>query len=241
LGRRPARAKKESLGRGATLDCVFADARIALFSECGGASMGFETTLRFLETYAREYLLYLLAFFRPRPPETRSDVDTPEGKVVIYAVISASIGLVLSFASVGRVLKANEFAVELFSKFAYWLAIALALHLTLKLLRARADFMVSLLAVLTVLPVAYALGGYAAYLLKYVGWLWWTNSYPAAYAAAILAQLAITIVYLPRILARETVLGPLRTSLATGVVALLILAVQLFVALFQFYAQEAGR
>lgn len=209
--------------------------------------MDFEKALRFVETYAREYLLYLLDFFRRKRGDANTEVDTQEGKIVVYALISASIGLLLSYKFVSqRDLTREVFAVELFVKFAYWLAIALFLHLILVAVRARTDFMVSLLTTLTVMPVAYALGGYAAYLMNKLSWLWIAqpavqeaaDALQAAakgqtavsgygYMGAVCAQLAIAVVYFPRVLSRNPDLARWRVAIASIGVSLLIGFVQL--------------
>lgn len=206
--------------------------------------MDFEKALRFVETYAREYLLYLLDFFRRKRGEATTEVEAPEGKIVVYAMISASIGLVLSYKFVSqRDLTSEIFAVELFVKFAYWLAIALFLHLLLVLVRARTDFMMSLLTTLTVMPVAYALGGYAAYLMNKLSWLWTeqemireaANQLKAGqsvasgygYVGAVTAQLAIAVIYFPRVLSRNPALSGWRVAVSAIGVSLLIGVVQL--------------
>ncbi len=173
--------------------------------------MDFEKALSFVETYSREYLLYLLDFFRRKQGDTKTGVEHPEGKIVVYAMISASIGLFLSYKFVSDTqLTQDAFAVELFAKFAYWLAIALVLHVLLILTGVRPEFMTSLLITLTVMPVAYALGGYAAYLANKLSWLW-VDPEKAKYAyrgyayfGAVIAQLGIALVYFPRMVSRMT-------------------------------------
>lgn len=209
--------------------------------------MDFEKALRFVETYAREYLLYLLDFFRRKRGDARTEVDTQEGKIVVYAMISASIGLLLSHKFVSNQdLTSQAFAIALFVKFAYWLAIALFLHLMLAALRARTDFMVSLLTTLTVMPVAYALGGYAAYLMNKLSWLWIeqpavreaADALKAAaqgqaaaghygYKGAVAVQLVVATIYFPRVLSRNPELAHWRVAIASVGVSLLLGVVQL--------------
>lgn len=209
--------------------------------------MDFDKTLAFLETYFREYLLYLLDFFRRKRTDATTAVEAPEGKIVVYAMISASIGLFLSHKYVSqRDLTGEAFAIELFVKFAYWLAIALTLHLLLVIVRARTEFMVALLTTLTVMPVAYALGGYAAYLMNKLAWLWTEqtvvrevadqlnasahaqNTISAyGYLGAVATQLAIAVIYFPRVLSRAPNLAPWRVAIASAGVSLVIVVVQL--------------
>ncbi|AAK24808.1 hypothetical protein [Caulobacter vibrioides] len=208
--------------------------------------MDFEKALSFAEKYSREYLLYLLDFFRRKRGDLRTDVEQPEGKIVVYAMISASIGLFLSYKFVSGVdLTAQAFFIELFVKFAYWLAIALFLHLILLVTRAQAAFMTALLVTLTVMPVAYALGGYAAYLMNKLSWFWVDldanakapsndanfgavlTQHDYAYFGAVLTQLVIAFIYFPRLLSRDGALARWRVAVASMGVSLFIIMVQL--------------
>lgn len=196
--------------------------------------MDLERALSFAEKYAREYLLYLLDFFRRKRSEPSTNVENPEGKIVIYALISASIGLFLSYKFVAETdLTAQTFAIELFVKFAYWLAIALFLHLLLVVMRSGVDFMTPLLVTLTVMPVAYALGGYAAYVMNKLSWFWVdldsnTRAHLGyAYFGAVTVQLAVAIIYFPRMLSRDGALARWRVAAASAGVSLFIILVQL--------------
>lgn len=193
--------------------------------------MDLEKSLTFAETYAREYVRYLLEFFGRAPDAVNpKDARTPEGKVVLFAMLSAALGAFLGqkFISGGAIAQ-GDLMIRVLLEFLYWLSLSILLELALFVLRAAPDFMDSILTTLKVLPVAYAMSGFAAFLAYNLALAFMADPvaepegpHNAARAAAAFAELAVCAVYLPTSLRRLHKTGWLRAILASLMVLLVI-------------------
>jgi hypothetical protein len=191
--------------------------------------MDLEKALEVAETYSREYLLYLLSFFDDNADNSPNDIKSPQGKIVLFSLISAAIGVYLSNKYVSNtVIPYQGIAGNAATELLYWIAAGVAIYIVLLALRAKVAVIDCLSAALRVLPVGYVLGAYTAYAYHYSAYLWSSgaNGGPWPYVADILAQDLVLIVYLPGSIGAIPKVTKAQKLISTTIIVLSILFVQ---------------
>ncbi|HEX7759772.1 MAG TPA: hypothetical protein VF459_09735 [Caulobacteraceae bacterium] len=194
--------------------------------------MDFEKILQVSETYFKEYFLYLFSFFRQSPEVFEDAIDKPSGKIAIFSTISAAIGVYLSNKYVSnQLLSGSAFVEAIGSEFSYWIAMGAVLYSASWVLDRSTQMADCMSAILRVFPVAYALGGYAAYIYHFVApvWIAGRGHSIGAYAADVGIQFGVLVLYLPHSIRMKTQLGKLRTAGLSAVVIAAALMVGMFV------------
>lgn len=195
--------------------------------------MDLEKAIGFAETYVRQYVAYLLAFFGESvDPAQEAEAPDPFKTVLIFSLISAFLGTSFAWHAVsGEFADSKTIAERMSLQFAYWLALAIFLLLVLSIMRTGVRMMTAILIVFSVTPVAYVIGGYAGFLWQYVARLWqptWTASRVEAYWAIVLVQFAISGIYFPAYIYRLAAMDRVRTAVSASLLLLLIALVQIF-------------
>jgi len=206
--------------------------------------MDLEKTLQFVENYARGYIGYLLAFFGEPAATKDAEAADPFRTVMIFGIISTFLGAAFGFHGVSGHFPTGEVLIRRISvELAYWVALAALLFVLLKAMRAPSSAMDALLVVFSVMPVGYALGGYASYLMSMAARIWSTAQWATlqAYGASVAVQMVISAIYFPVYIARMAALGRARTTIGSTVLVVVVAAVQFFYFLHWADGQAKGR
>lgn len=163
--------------------------------------MELDKNLATAETYAREYISYLLAFFQKTPDHTGASLERPDNKVLLFGLVTAVIGSYLAnrYVQLSRPTM-GDLAESVITVCLFWATIALMLHLILKISNRQVVFANTLPAVLRVLPVSYLMGAYGAYCFHFAALLVAPERATAAGAdiTNIVVHLIVCISYFPR-------------------------------------------
>ena len=161
--------------------------------------MNFAELLQTLETYAVDYVRYLLsitsrAAFRRR----QQDIDP---KLLTFSLISLGIGYYFYQKYVrGLAIDDTTMLSDLVAEFSVWVALSLLAYWVISVRRGRQTAYTGvLIGLLRVMPVAYVVGGYASFLIVNLWQLWARHACAPwyAYAGDFLIRLSIVAVYLP--------------------------------------------
>src|SRR6185503_9786802 len=186
----------------------------------GAARMDLDKTLAFIEKYARGYIGYLLAFFGEPSKDPTADpiADDPLNTVLIFSLLSAFLGSNFDyFATQGKFPPGDFLIARVSVEFAYWVAMSVLLLGVLRVLRVKCTAMSLLLIVLSVAPVAYALGGYMGYLMRFISRAWASDAESPywAYATIVGVQLVTFGTYTPLYVGRIAGIGRTRTAVTS--------------------------
>jgi len=192
----------------------------------------FEQVIKALEAYARAYVHYVLSFFggmrevgaNPDTGVIRPEPKLSDGSLIIFSFFSAAIGITLEglFNSTSQFADAT-FPEKLIILVAYWLFLATFMHFVINLGKHDGSFSQVLSTVLQIVPVAYVVGTYIAFVAYCLVLSWAPGEEASRWAAAalVIAQLILLTLHLPR--ATRGVDGPgpgARLSATWGLIVL---------------------
>lgn len=198
----------------------------------GLGAMNLDQSLKFIEGYAKAYLNYLLMFFGQlkHDPQDSPPPSLTDGKLLIFSTMNAAMGAALQGLFISNVAFPDiSFPTIVIIQVCYWIALSVTLYLVLRSSGEDELFSPSVVAIMSVLPVAYVIGAYFGFAAYYVAYaLLPKNTDPSVYSICaartkMIVEVVLTIRYLyPAI--RE-VEGPslLIKRLGTGIVLMLIL------------------
>ena len=162
--------------------------------------MGLEDSLKFVETYAKDYLHYILAFFKQLRHEAEDPPPTlDDGRLLIFSLMNAVIGAALQGLFVQHTnLDKIAFPQIVIIEVCYWLALCIVTHALLNSRRAPAHFADAITAILGVAPAAFVIGAYSAFVVYYLALLAPDPRWAAPLAAIVNAgfQLGLMARYL---------------------------------------------
>jgi uncharacterized membrane protein len=183
-----------------------------------------DDALKFAEDRTRDYYYHLVSVLGPRAarreargeaPEAPAGDAAPHGRAVkvgppriegasfVYGLISLAIGVTLQDLYVGGKNTAQiDFASRFASQICFWVLISLVLYIVVNVGRRTADYTTAMLVTLTVLPTAFVVGAYAAFVAHGLALFFndpTDKSWPQGLAAVVdmVAQLALLIRCLP--------------------------------------------
>ena len=181
--------------------------------------------LKTAETYARDYLRYLLHV--ADRGKFREKVNEFDPKVVTFSLISLFIGNYIYQHNLGNHdTSQGEFTELIFSTYSLWIVLSIVLYFGVNLgATAKIGFTPALTAILRVLPMAFvtaaALGDLAEHGARFfngadcASWL--------AFPIYVAAQVVIVIVFLPVSIGGIALAGPLRITLILAAVVFCML------------------
>ena len=192
--------------------------------------MDIDKIIESVETHLREFVLYLLSFFK-----SQSDTDLgfdPESevfhKIVLFGILSAFFGTYISYWYIDstRLLGQKLYDVVL-EKGLFWLSLGLLLHFVFFILGARPKLMNSVIVILKVMPVAYVVAAYSAYLAEnIIGFFAPTEKSIGASVTANVVDFVILSMFLPREIFTMTIPNTIQKRIAyTTILALVFLVV----------------
>ena len=213
--------------------------------------MDLRDTLKFIEDYAKSYVQYMLSFVGSVDPQpaTPAGSKTPKSKAAalppvddgnlftfgfLNAVIGATLqwlfmhdlafGLFAGNAAFGDVAFAQVVIVEL----CYWLLLSIILHTAINFRDGKAHFSQSLTVILKVVPIAYVLSSYGAYVGYFIALGLASGAHAPWFGAVayVLAHWLLLTRFLPRAAARITEAPPRQQRRAAWCVIGVVIAVQ---------------
>jgi hypothetical protein len=167
--------------------------------------MEVESIVSALEKYLREFIVYLVKFFKPSVDDEVYDDHENYNKSVIFAIFSTAIGAYLwnRYIAGGGTTGSDIFGIMV-DNFLKWISFGVLLFLVIKLFVRNVPIVRTVISVVKVFSVAHVIGIYMAYVSLNTFWLF---SRPEDFAemstkvsisAAYLIELAILWFYLPR-------------------------------------------
>jgi hypothetical protein len=191
--------------------------------------MDFDGAIKTFETYAVDFVRYILSLFsrqafRRRAPDL-------EKKLFTFALISALLGAFLNMKYVsGLTVGENDLVTPVVTEFSIWIAFSVLVWIGVGLGRPGATpYTPALTAVLRVLPVTYVIGAYVGFLLTNLAQLWTSPGCAPwqAYAGILVVRFVLLVAYMPlSICLVASHLSPGRTRIVGLAVAGAMLAVQ---------------
>ncbi|WP_309623667.1 hypothetical protein [Novosphingobium sp.] len=167
--------------------------------------MDVEKVIAALEKYLREFIVYLVTFFRPTVTEEIYDDHENYNKSVIFAIFSTAMG---AFMWSRYILHEPNSAKDIFGlmvdNLLKWVSFGILLFVIVRLFRRSIPIVRTVIAVVKVFSVAHVIAIYLAYLAINFFWLW---SEPACREVAEVSVGTITTyliemlfiwIYLPR-------------------------------------------
>jgi hypothetical protein len=189
--------------------------------------MDLESVIQTFETYAVDYVRYILSLFgreafRRRAPDL-------EKKLFSFALISALLGSYLDMKYVsGLPVGESDLATPVITEFSIWIALSVVVWVGMGVARSgHQAYTPALDAVLRVLPVTYVIGAYVGFLMTNVAhvWTWPTCAAWQGYFSILLVRFGLVAAFMPLSIAiSNTSLSRARTIAA--VVAIAVLAIQ---------------
>ncbi len=191
--------------------------------------MDLEAALKVVETYARDYIRYLLSVFGRKAFVRRTkDLDP---KLITFSLISVFAGNYLHSRYIEQKSIAGDDAIaRVVSEFAFWIAISLFVHIGVNLGRkAPNGYTDSLSVTLRVLPVAYVLSSYAGFLTVTTARSWAPACAPWwAYVASLVLRAIVVAVFFPISITLSSDIGRVRKIAVTAMVLSVTILVQVW-------------
>ncbi len=167
--------------------------------------MEVESIVSALEKYLREFIVYLVKFFRPSTEGEVYDDHENYNKSVIFAIFSTAIGAYLwNRYIIHASTKSSDIFGIMVDNFLKWVSLGVLLYLVIKLLMRGVPIVKTVISVVKVFSVAHVIGIYMAYVALNAFWTFAppedfaANSTAISMSAAYLIELAILWIYLPR-------------------------------------------
>lgn len=189
--------------------------------------MGIEDSAKFVQDYARSYIHYMLAFFGALGPQAGAmakgkgrgkagarapDLTLDDGSLLIFGLFNALIGGALQGLFIQRLaFKDINFPQIVIVQVCFWLLLTIILDFLLSVRERKAAFSETLTAILRVVPVAYVIGAYAAFVTYFLALLKYDLHCQASWFANLafgVVQVGLLAMFLPR--AALDVEGPAR-------------------------------
>lgn len=175
--------------------------------------MDVEKIIAALEKYLREFIVYLVTFFRPSVTEEIYDDHENYNKSVIFAIISTAIG---AYMWSRYILKEPNNTKDIFGlmidSLLMWISYGILLYLVIRMFGRAVPIVRTVISVVKVFAVAHVIGIYMAYIALGATVLFSSiecgeqHSTGLSMAAAFLIELAILWIYMPREV--RQILGP---------------------------------
>lgn len=191
--------------------------------------MDLDKLLTSVEERAREFILYILSFFRRDSDSYQDALTEVENKVVIFSLAAAVIGVYITRRYIrGQILEGQALWDAVIGQLLFWIGLSALLHTSILLVRLPIKVMQSVTVVFKVLPVAFVAASYMTYLAfsfldeGLSGLLKVDNEFSRviASAAGAIVELIMVAIYLPNMLYRLAPAFPGRVVIASCVVAL---------------------
>ncbi|MGB7654018.1 MAG: hypothetical protein WBL74_00925 [Novosphingobium sp.] len=175
--------------------------------------MDVEKVIAALEKYLREFIVYLVTFFRPTVTEEIYDDHENYNKSVIFAIFSTAIG---AYMWSRYILQEPNNTKDIFGlmidSMLMWVSFGILLFVIIRLFGREVPIVRTVISVVKVFSVAHVIGIYTAYIALGATVLFSTidcakeHSAATSMASAYLIELAILFIYMPREL--KQILGP---------------------------------
>lgn len=175
--------------------------------------MDAEKVIAALEKYLREFIVYLVTFFRPTVTEEIYDDHENYNKSVIFAIFSTAIG---AYMWSRYILQEPNNTKDIFGlmidSMLMWVSFGILLFVIIRLFGREVPIVRTVISVVKVFSVAHVIGIYMAYITLGATVLFSTldcakeHSTATSMACAYLIELAILYIYMPREL--QQILGP---------------------------------
>ena len=175
--------------------------------------MDVEKVIAALEKYLREFIVYLVTFFRPTVTEEIYDDHENYNKSVIFAIFSTAIG---AYMWSRYILQEPNNTKDIFGlmidSMLMWVSFGILLFVIIRLFGREVPIVRTVISVVKVFSVAHVIGIYTAYIALGATVLFSTidcakeHSAATSMASAYLIELAILFIYMPREL--NQILGP---------------------------------
>lgn len=175
--------------------------------------MDVEKVIAALEKYLREFIVYLVTFFRPSVTEEIYDDHENYNKSVIFAIFSTAIG---AYMWSRYILQEPNNTKDIFGlmidNLLMWVSFGILLFVIIRLFGREVPIVRTVISVVKVFSVAHVIGIYMAYITLGATVLFSTldcakeHSAATSMACAYLIELAILYIYMPREL--KQILGP---------------------------------
>lgn len=167
--------------------------------------MEVESIITALEKYLREFIVYLVKFFKPSVDDEVYDDHENYNKSVIFAIFSTAIGAYLwnRYIVAGGTTGSDIFGIMV-DNFLKWISFGVLLFLTVKAFVRNVPIVRTVISVVKVFSVAHVIGIYMAYVSLNTLWIFTRPedfaemSVKVSVSAAYLIELAILAIYLPR-------------------------------------------
>lgn len=167
--------------------------------------MEVENIISALEKYLREFIVYLVKFFRPSVDGEVYDDHENYNKSVIFAIFSTAIGAYLwnRYIILASTKSSDIFGIMV-DNFLKWVSFGVLLYLVIKPLVRTVPIVRTVISVVKVFSVAHVIGIYMAYVALNAFWLiarpedFAANSTQISMSAAYVIELVILWFYLPR-------------------------------------------
>lgn len=175
--------------------------------------MEVENIISALEKYLREFIVYLVKFFKPSVDDEVYDDHENYNKSVVFALLSTAIGAYLwnRYIIVGGTTGSDIFGIMV-DNFLKWISLGVVLFLIIKIFIANIPIVRTVISVVKVFSVAHVLGIYMAYVSLNTYWLFSRpedfaeSSIKVSASTAYLIELVILWFYLPREI--KQIVGP---------------------------------
>jgi hypothetical protein len=175
--------------------------------------MDVEKVIAALEKYLREFIVYLVTFFRPTVTEEIYDDHENYNKSVIFAIFSTAIG---AYMWSRYILQEPNNTKDIFGlmidSLLMWVSFGILLFVIIRLFGREVPIVRTVISVVKVFSVAHVIGIYTAYIALGATVFFSTmdcareHSAATSMASAYLIELAILFIYMPREL--KQTLGP---------------------------------
>lgn len=175
--------------------------------------MDVEKVIAALEKYLREFIVYLVTFFRPTVTEEIYDDHENYNKSVIFAIFSTAIG---AYMWSRYILQEPKNTKDIFGlmidSLLMWVSFGILLFVIIRLFGREVPIVRTVISVVKVFSVAHVIGIYMAYIALGATVLFSTldcakeHSAATSMASAYLIELGILFIYMPREL--KQTLGP---------------------------------
>lgn len=167
--------------------------------------MDVEGIISALEKYLREFIVYLVTFFRPTVKEEVYDDHENYNKSVIFAIFSTAMG---AYMWSRYILEERENTKDIFGlmvdNLLKWLSFGILLYLVIRIFKKNVPIVRTVISVVKVFAVAHVIGIYLAYIATNAVWMFSTEQCDNEMAMKIsamwayLIELLIVMIYLPR-------------------------------------------
>ena len=175
--------------------------------------MDVEKIIAALEKYLREFIVYLVTFFRPSVTDEIYDDHENYNKSVIFAIFSTAIGAYMwSRYILQEPNNTNDIVGLMIDSLLIWISFGILLFLIIRMFGREVPIVRTVITVVKVFSVAHVIGIYMAYIVLGATVLLSTlecaeeHSTALSMACAYLIELAIIFIYMPREL--RQIIGP---------------------------------